>query len=154
MQVVTLDGTLINKAGVMTGGLSRNLESRAQRWDEKVTGNLKEVRDASMFCHFIYLMQSRCMFCFGRVGNRPFAVMQHFDTNLVHELVAQERSRYVRELADLPSERDSAQTEQQLGADIAGVERQACANGTERLPGACAVLSVPNQPARLLCCAM
>jgi len=42
-KVVTLKGTLINRAGVMTGGLSRNLETRAQRWDEKVTGSLKEV---------------------------------------------------------------------------------------------------------------
>jgi hypothetical protein len=38
-----MDGTLISKGGVMTGGMSRNLESRAQRWDEKATGGLKEV---------------------------------------------------------------------------------------------------------------
>ena len=38
-----MDGTLISKGGVMTGGMSRNLESRAQRWDEKATGSLKEV---------------------------------------------------------------------------------------------------------------
>jgi hypothetical protein len=38
-----MDSTLISKGGVMTGGMSRNLESRAQRWDEKATGSLKEV---------------------------------------------------------------------------------------------------------------
>ena len=43
VQVVSMDGTLISKGGVMTGGMSRNLESRAQRWDEKATGSLKEV---------------------------------------------------------------------------------------------------------------
>ena len=42
-KVVSMDGTLISKGGVMTGGMSRNLESRAQRWDEKATGSLKEV---------------------------------------------------------------------------------------------------------------
>lgn len=47
MQVVSLDGTLISKGGVMTGGMSRNLESRAQRWDEKTAGSLKEVRSSA-----------------------------------------------------------------------------------------------------------
>ncbi len=37
--VVTLDGTLIHKSGLMTGGLS-GIEARAQRWNDKeVTGN-------------------------------------------------------------------------------------------------------------------
>jgi hypothetical protein len=50
VKVVSLDGTLISKGGVMTGGMSRNLETRAQRWDEKATGSLKEVRSACLLC--------------------------------------------------------------------------------------------------------
>jgi hypothetical protein len=46
-----MDGTLISKGGVMTGGMSRNLESRAQRWDEKATGSLKEVLCCTTSCH-------------------------------------------------------------------------------------------------------
>lgn len=45
-----MDGTLISKGGVMTGGMSRNLESRAQRWDEKATSSLKEVPSRISSC--------------------------------------------------------------------------------------------------------
>lgn len=37
----------------------------------------------------------------------------------------QERAKYVRELGDLPSERDSTHAEQTLGGELAGLERQA-----------------------------
>lgn len=36
----------------------------------------------------------------------------------------QERAKYVRELGDLPAERENQQAEQQLAGDIAGLERQ------------------------------
>lgn len=36
----------------------------------------------------------------------------------------QERAKYVRELGDLPVERDRLAAEQQLDGDIAGLERQ------------------------------
>lgn len=48
--MVSLDGTLISKGGVMTGGMSRNLESRAKRWDEKLAGSLKEVLACLLSC--------------------------------------------------------------------------------------------------------
>lgn len=43
-KAVTLDGTLLHKNGMFTGGLS-DVEGRAQRWDEKELGTLKARRD-------------------------------------------------------------------------------------------------------------
>jgi len=43
-KVVTLDGTLINKNGNMTGGTS-TVETKAKRWDEKDIENFKKNRD-------------------------------------------------------------------------------------------------------------
>jgi len=44
-KVVTLNGTLIHKSGLMTGGLSGSIEERARRWDEKQIEDLKRTRD-------------------------------------------------------------------------------------------------------------
>eukprot|EP00698_Gefionella_okellyi_P004874 TRINITY_DN14506_c0_g1_i1.p1 TRINITY_DN14506_c0_g1~~TRINITY_DN14506_c0_g1_i1.p1 ORF type:complete len:1230 (+),score=329.71 TRINITY_DN14506_c0_g1_i1:106-3795(+) len=44
-KVVTLDGTLINKSGSMTGGSSAQV-SAARRWDEKAIQTLKQKRDS------------------------------------------------------------------------------------------------------------
>lgn len=46
-KAVTLDGTLIQKSGLMTGGLS-GIEARAARWDERAVDSLKKERDAAM----------------------------------------------------------------------------------------------------------
>jgi hypothetical protein len=43
-KVVALDGTLIAKAGFITGGLSGTEAARAQRWDDKELAALKEAR--------------------------------------------------------------------------------------------------------------
>lgn len=42
-KVVALDGTLIAKAGFITGGLSGNETARAQRWDDRTLNALKQV---------------------------------------------------------------------------------------------------------------
>ena len=44
--MVALDGTLIAKAGFITGGLSGTETARAQRWDDKELAALREVRGA------------------------------------------------------------------------------------------------------------
>ena len=41
-KVVTLDGSLINKAGLMTGGSSFGEQARANKWDQKEYTGLKE----------------------------------------------------------------------------------------------------------------
>ena len=41
-KVVTIDGSLINKAGLMTGGSSNVERARASKWDKKEYGGLKE----------------------------------------------------------------------------------------------------------------
>mmetsp|Transcript_13773 Transcript_13773/g.37285 ORF Transcript_13773/g.37285 Transcript_13773/m.37285 type:complete len:1277 (-) Transcript_13773:524-4354(-) len=46
-KVVTLDGTLINKAGLMTGGSSPQDRARANRWDEKSHVTLKAQAEAT-----------------------------------------------------------------------------------------------------------
>lgn len=33
--VVTYDGTLLAKSGIMTGGVSGGMESRSQKWDNQ-----------------------------------------------------------------------------------------------------------------------
>ncbi|KAK9820343.1 hypothetical protein WJX72_009251 [[Myrmecia] bisecta] len=43
-KVVALDGTLINKAGLITGGISGGMEARASRWDDKALEGLKKDR--------------------------------------------------------------------------------------------------------------
>ena len=46
--VVTLDGTLIRKSGIMTGGLSMSMAGKAQHWDAKyVNGKFVRVLLAS-----------------------------------------------------------------------------------------------------------
>ena len=42
--MVALDGTLIAKAGFITGGLSGNETARASRWDDAALEKLKQVR--------------------------------------------------------------------------------------------------------------
>ena len=42
-RVVTLDGTLIEKTGLMTGGLTRDAAQRARRWDDHALEELKQV---------------------------------------------------------------------------------------------------------------
>ena len=42
-KVVALDGTLIAKAGFITGGLSGNETARASRWDDAALEKLKQV---------------------------------------------------------------------------------------------------------------
>lgn len=44
-KVVSRDGTLINKSGLITGGSSANHEARANRWDDGGIAKLKEQRD-------------------------------------------------------------------------------------------------------------
>ncbi len=43
-KVVALDGTLIAKAGLITGGVSGNDAARASRWDDQALDRLKTVR--------------------------------------------------------------------------------------------------------------
>jgi len=45
-KVVSLDGTVFNRAGLITGGMSRDAQSRAGRWDDKEFTALKSQRDA------------------------------------------------------------------------------------------------------------
>uniref|UniRef100_A0A6B2KWD3 Structural maintenance of chromosomes protein n=1 Tax=Arcella intermedia TaxID=1963864 RepID=A0A6B2KWD3_9EUKA len=45
-RVVTVDGTLILKSGLMTGGLTSRLERSAKRWDNKEIAKLKIERDS------------------------------------------------------------------------------------------------------------
>ena len=45
-QVVTLDGTLINKAGLITGGSSPGERARANKWDQKEHESLKKQQEA------------------------------------------------------------------------------------------------------------
>jgi structural maintenance of chromosome 1 len=45
--VVTLDGTLINKGGLMTGGSSPGDRARANKWDEKSHATLKAQAEAA-----------------------------------------------------------------------------------------------------------
>eukprot|EP00955_Chlamydomonas_euryale_P074582 362070-Chlamydomonas_euryale.AAC.26 len=42
MQVVSRDGTLLSKAGLITGGSSASSDARAQRWDDGAITKLKE----------------------------------------------------------------------------------------------------------------
>ncbi|KAG1680337.1 hypothetical protein FOA52_015427 [Chlamydomonas sp. UWO 241] len=44
-EVVSKDGTLISKAGLITGGSSANNDARAQRWDDGAVGKLKGQRE-------------------------------------------------------------------------------------------------------------
>ena len=48
VKVVTVDGVLIRKSGLMTGGISTSLESRARGWEQKDIQALKDKRDALM----------------------------------------------------------------------------------------------------------
>lgn len=43
-KVVTLGGTMITRTGVMSGGMTHDVESRARRWDEKAMSALKKER--------------------------------------------------------------------------------------------------------------
>ena len=43
-KVVALDGTLIAKAGLITGGITGNEAARASRWDDHALNRLKAVR--------------------------------------------------------------------------------------------------------------
>ncbi|GBG59523.1 hypothetical protein CBR_g38546 [Chara braunii] len=40
-KVVALDGTLIHKSGMMTGGLSGGMEAKAQRWDDQAVESMR-----------------------------------------------------------------------------------------------------------------
>jgi hypothetical protein len=42
-KVVSLDGTIINKAGIITGGIHPGLEARAGQWDTGAFEELKQV---------------------------------------------------------------------------------------------------------------
>lgn len=44
-KVVTLDGTLINKAGLITGGSSPQEKARAAKWNQKEHDGLKGEQD-------------------------------------------------------------------------------------------------------------
>ena len=46
-KVVALDGTIINKAGIITGGMHSGLEARAGQWDQGAVDDLRQVRDAT-----------------------------------------------------------------------------------------------------------
>lgn len=46
-KVVALDGTLIAKAGLITGGITGNEAARASRWDDHALDCLKAVRTCS-----------------------------------------------------------------------------------------------------------
>jgi len=45
-KVVALDGTMISRAGLITGGVTASMESRAARWDDRALGELKAERAA------------------------------------------------------------------------------------------------------------
>jgi structural maintenance of chromosome 1 len=45
VKAVTLDGTVIHKAGMITGGMSDLLSNGAQRWERKVVNELKQRKD-------------------------------------------------------------------------------------------------------------
>ena len=42
-KVVAMDGTMINKNGFMTGGITSNETQRASRWNDSALGTLKQV---------------------------------------------------------------------------------------------------------------
>lgn len=46
LKVVTVDGVMIHKSGMMTGGLSSNMEARAKEWEQKDLEKLKKKRDS------------------------------------------------------------------------------------------------------------
>ena len=46
VKVVTEDGVLIRKSGLMTGGISSTMESRAREWDKKEISKLKRSRES------------------------------------------------------------------------------------------------------------
>ena len=43
-KVVALDGTIINKAGIITGGFNSGLEARAGQWDQGALEGMKQAR--------------------------------------------------------------------------------------------------------------
>ena len=43
-KVVALDGTIINKAGIITGGMHSGLEARAGQWDQGALDEMKQAR--------------------------------------------------------------------------------------------------------------
>jgi structural maintenance of chromosome 1 len=47
-KVVTKDGTLIHKSGLMTGGFTAETEAAAKRWSEREVAELKRKRDACL----------------------------------------------------------------------------------------------------------
>lgn len=47
-QVVTLAGSMIGRTGVMSGGMTHDVEARARRWDEK---GLQALKKASCHSH-------------------------------------------------------------------------------------------------------
>mmetsp|Transcript_9154 Transcript_9154/g.37735 ORF Transcript_9154/g.37735 Transcript_9154/m.37735 type:complete len:1230 (-) Transcript_9154:295-3984(-) len=46
LKVVTVDGVMIHKSGMMTGGISSSMEVRAKEWEQKDLEKLKKRRDA------------------------------------------------------------------------------------------------------------
>jgi len=46
-KVVALDGTLISRAGLITGGASASMDARAARWDDSALAKLKEQKAAA-----------------------------------------------------------------------------------------------------------
>ena len=47
-KIVSLDGTIIHKSGMITGGVERNSSSSGRRWEEKEVSQLKALRDKEM----------------------------------------------------------------------------------------------------------
>ena len=59
LQVVSLDGTLFNKAGIITGGTNQGMENRANRFDE--AGTRQRVEKLKQV---VFVSQSSCLsFC-------------------------------------------------------------------------------------------
>ena len=44
-KVVSKDGTLLSKAGIITGGASASNDARAHRWEEGAMGRIKDQRE-------------------------------------------------------------------------------------------------------------
>ena len=138
-KVVTLDGTMITRTGVMSGGLSHDIERRAQRWDDNTTKALKQARRRRRDD-----FPAACMLSCRRIqetgepsaappvcqrGPRQVNVLRLLwrcgaDVCARGPTAAQEHSKHVEELAGLPEERTAATQAQQLAADIAGLSKQ------------------------------
>lgn len=66
--VVTHDGTLLAKSGIMTGGVSGGMESRSQKWDNQAVEGAVFVILANEAIHILSL-QCECIYCGSLISN-------------------------------------------------------------------------------------